>query len=211
MKKLLIAGALAAVGTASTLVSSPVKAACISTAAGNNCATFNGSSASTVTYNGFNDATFQANAKITDISFDVVGLTSPDPIALTGLEYSFDNFATAGTSFNGGSYDAPSPSSGPDLLGGFVNAPDGVIGSNFAIKFTISPGSFAPTNNPMKFIRLNVGSYNTAETLFQSQTRSSYPVSDPTTSAAPGPLPRFGAAAAFSFSRKARQRIKQAG
>jgi hypothetical protein len=206
MKKIILASAFATATAASIFVSSPVKAACQATSAGNNCATFNGVGNSNVVYNGFTDGVFSANAKITDISFDFVGITGVFPITLSNLMYSFDNFATAGITFNTGSYTASGAGFGLDILGGVVNAPGGVIGSNFAVSFTIPAGTYTPTTGS-RFIRMNVGSNNAADTLPQTQTRQSLPVASPSTAQTPGPLPLIGAAAAFGFSRKLRRRI----
>ncbi len=209
MKKIILASAFATAAAASIFVSSPVKAACLTTSAGNNCATFNGVGNSDVVYNAFTDGVFSTNAKITDISFDLVGITGAFPITLSNLKYSFDNFATAGTTFNSGSYTATGAGIGPDILGGIVNAPGGVIGTNFAVSFTIPAGTYTPTTGT-RFLRINVGSNNAADTLPQTQTRSSTPVASPSTAQTPGPLPLVGAAAAFGFSRKLRRRISVA-
>ena len=205
VKKIILASAFATATAASIFVASPVKAACLTGTAGNNCATFNGVGNSNVVYNAFTDGVFKANTKITDISFDFIGITGVFPITLSNLKYSFDDFATAGTTFNGDTYTATGAGVGSDILGGTVNAPGGVIGDNFAVSFTIPAGTYTPTTGS-RFIRMKVGSDNATDTLPQDQTRLSVPVASPS-AAVPGPLPLFGAGAAFGFSRKLRRRI----
>jgi len=206
--KLSIAGLVvaAAASSAITFGVAPANSACLTSAAGNNCATFDGSSASNALFNGFTDATFAANVKITDISFDAVNITGDFPIALTGLEYSFDNFSTPGTAFNLGTYTISAAGTGPDLLGGVVFAPGGQIGDNFAVRATLPAGIYTPTSGA-RFIRINIGSNNSVDTLPQSQTRLSTPVETPT--GTPSPLPLLGAGAAFGYSRRLRKQIKQ--
>jgi hypothetical protein len=198
-KTLLALGALASF----TLIPAPSQAACMMVSAGNNCATFTTSSPSAAIYNGFTDAQFVANYKITALSIFTSGLTAPNPFPLTGISYSFDGVtftALPDVAIN------PTPGTTPNLLPGDVVAPGGVIGPNFTVKVTIPAGVEPVPAGAFDFFELRLLSNNITDTLPQAQTRLSTPAADVEV---PGPLPILGAAAAFGYSRKLRSRVKQ--
>jgi hypothetical protein len=215
MKKLFIAGALAIASASSVALSSPAKAACtLDNSPTNNCTTFNPNSASNVVYGNYIDGGWVANDRLTNISFYSTNITAGLPITLTNIAYSLDgtNFIT--TNLSSTSYTITAngaPGSGTNLLTAYNLG--GAIGNTFKLRYDIPaiPG-LMPTNGMATIAAYAGNEQSSGPPLPQNQTRDSaaYITSTPT-SAVPGPLPLIGAAAAFSFSRKARQRIKQAG
>jgi hypothetical protein len=214
MKKLVIASAFAAVSASSVLLSSPAKAAC-TTGMGttNNCILFDPATPSNVVYGNYIDGGWTMNDRLTDISFYSTNVTSGLPITLSNIAYSLDgtNFVTTGLSSTTYTINANgAPGSGTNLLTPFNIGTQ--IGTTFKIRFTIpAVAGFAPTDGSATIGAYARNQQSTGPALPQTQTRDSAAYQSPATSAVPGPLPLFGAAAAFSFSRKARQRIKQAG
>lgn len=179
-----------------------------------NCEMFDPTTASNVIYGGYTDSVWVANDRITDISFSSSMITAGFPINLSNISYSIDGgatFITTGLSSTSYSITANGlPGSGTNLLTPFTLS--GAIADKFQLKFTIDANpSIAPVDGMSSVVayarnQKSVGPSFTPQT----QTRESHPYIAPASTAVPGPLPIFGAAAAFSFSRKARKRISQA-
>ena len=209
MKKVFLSTAFATAAAASLLVSAPAKAACVGSATGNNCTTFNPSSPSAVIYSAYVDAGFVANDRLTDISFYATNVTLGLPVTLTNIAYSLDgtNFVSTGLSATSYTITANGlPGSGTNLLTAF-NLP-GAIGSNFKLQYTIPTiAGFAPTDGSATIAAYVRNQQSTGPALPQTQTRDSAAFVAPTSSSVPTPLPLIGAGAAFGFSRKLRSRI----
>jgi hypothetical protein len=214
MKKLFVASAFAIASATTLFVSSPARAACLqSNLPSTSCSLFNPTSPTTVTDGGFTDSVWIANDRITDISFTSAGITSGFNITLTGIEYS----TNGGTSFTSSGLSSTSytitangaAGTGTNLLTP-INLP-GAIGTNFQLRYTIPsiPG-LTPVDGTagiVSFVRNQqiTGPSFTPQT--QSRTTNAY---IPPTVPTPGPLPLLGAGVAFTFSRTARKRIRQA-
>jgi len=208
MKKVFLSSAFAA-AAATLLVNSPAKALCLTSNSANNCTTFNPSSSSSVVYGGYTDGGFTSNDRLTDISFYSTSITAGLPITLTNIAYSLDGTTFVTTGLTATSYTITAngaAGSGTNLLNAF-NIPGG-IGSNFKLQFTI-PASvgFAPTDGSATISAYIRNQQASGPALPQTQTRDSAAYIAPPSSGVPGPLPLMGAAAAFGFSRKLRQRI----
>lgn len=179
-----------------------------------NCEMFDPTTASNVVYAGYTDSVWITNDRITDIRFSSSNITAGFPINLSNIRYSTDGgatFTTSGLSSTTYSITANGlPGSGTNLLTAFNLA--GPIADKFQLAFTIDANpSIAPVDG-MSSIVAFVRNQKSVGPSFtpQTQTRESHPYIAPASTAVPGPLPIFGAAAAFSFSRKARKRISQA-
>ncbi len=210
LKGFLASLAVGAAASAPVFFQTPAQAACLASSGATNCSTFEGSSVSNVENFGYTDTDFIANGEISAITF-VTGasFTSPLPLTLTNIAYSFDagsNWLTTnlGTSVTLTSANVASA----NLLSASVLAPGGAVGGNFRLRWTIPAGVFSPTSGAGRSITSSVTSTDTATFTDNTLTRSSSPVPAPPTPSAPGPLPLLGAGAAFGFSRKLRQRIK---
>ncbi len=181
----------------------PAQAACLTTNAQNNCATYNntGSLPTTATLN-FTDSFFASN------NYWQINTSTTSAASLSNWRYSR----------NGTTFTAFSPS--------FTTAGAIQVGTVFTTSTTPS----APAGNPF-FIRVDLSSTATVGSTFfftlysnndgftnlngrlddsgsnglSSSSRSFARVADP---AVPGPLPLLGAAAAFGYSRKIRKAIR---
>ena len=195
--------ALFSVAAAATFSPLPSNAVCVNSNSSNNCVTFDPSSKSGVIFSGYTDSVFVANDRLTDISFTSVGYTTPDPLIIESIQYSFDgiNFVSLGSA-----QISPSPGTTGNLLSSPVLAPGGQIGSNFILKATY-PANIGPVpSNPLDaHLEALIKSNNPTGFEPQTQTRDSTALDIPTP--VPGPLPLFGAITAFGFSRKLRSKI----
>jgi len=181
-----------------------VQALCVSSSAASDCATFDPTSSSVITYFGYTDASFGLNQSISQIRFTSESLTPLSNITFISLEYSFDsgiNWLT--TNLTTGGSVAPNET-GSNLLSASVTKPGGGnVGTGFQLRFVLPAQTLLPINDANSVIGFVVRSAGTQGN--STQQRFSSPVSAP---AVPGPLPILGAGVAFSLSRTLRKRIK---
>lgn len=211
MAKYLAAGALALAPAAlSLLISAPAKAACLSTTAetpipNNNCLTYDTTSSPTKAVLYYQD----------------VNLTNPY-WQLTGSMSTISNFSNWEYGSNGTSWTAFNPgftAVGAVATGQIFDStttPSAPAGSPFYIRVTLSNTAtlsssyqFALRTNNDKAVDGSGRLDDTGSNLASNLTRNFTRLPDPTPpSSVPGPLPLFGAAAAFGYSRKLRKAIR---
>jgi hypothetical protein len=215
LKKLSLAGALGcAAFAANVFASMPAKAACISPSSTTNCSTFSQSSASLVRDYAYTDGDFVGNNTLTEIKFYQNGFTSGLPITLTDIAYSIDGgtnwltdnlSATTYTITSGFTSDG----SATNLLTAPVGSPTYAATSNFTLRFTIpATPALTPADGTKRITSFVANETSPGGATPQTQTRQHSLV---TSTSVPGPLPIFGAAAAFGYSRKIRKAIRAAG
>ncbi|MCX5955774.1 MAG: hypothetical protein NTW51_05045 [Cyanobacteria bacterium] len=216
LKKLSLASALGCASlAASAFVAMPAQAACLSTTGeiptpNNNCVTYDTTSSPTKATLFYNDSNLGNNFW-----------------QLTGGTSTIANFSNWEYGSNGTSWTSFNPSFTADTVSGTVQrstiftpstTPSAPAKDPFWIRVTLSNTATLNaqysinlrTNNDGAVDsrgRLDDTSENSASNLSRNFTRQN----DPPAAPAPGPLPLFGAAAAFGYSRKIRKAIRAAG
>jgi hypothetical protein len=214
-KKLSIAGlVVAAASSAFAFGAAPAKAACLTASSTTNCATFTQTTGpSAVEDFMYNDGDFIGNNTLTEIKFYQNGFTGL-PITLTNIAYSINggaNWLTDNLSSTSYTVTSAYTSDGPahNLLTSPVGPPTYTATTAFRLRFTIPDSPIlSPANNTKNITSYVANVTQPGNNTPQTQTRT-HRLNDPVSAAVPGPLPLFGAGAAFAFSRSMRRRIAQ--